>query len=142
MKQMSKWQSIVFAIGACMMVIGVGTYVLVEQVVSPWIFALGTIAFAAMQMCQTYSGQNMAIHRLCSIMMLGNVLFLLSGLLMIENAYRFLFPYFTENGISGYNAYLQYIHNNWVVVLLIAVVLEVYTTHRISNELAKEIKKS
>ena len=43
--------------------------------------------------------------------------------------------------MGGYNAYLTYIHNNWVVLLLVAAMLELYSTHRISNELDKEAKK-
>ena len=37
--------------------------------------------------------------------------------------------------------YLQYVNNNWVVVLLVAAVLQLYTTYRISSELEKEAKK-
>ena len=33
---------------------------------------------------------------------------------------------------------MTYIHNNWVVLLLIAAIIEIYTTHRISNELKKD----
>jgi len=38
-------------------------------------------------------------------------------------------------------SYLQYVYNKWVVTLLIAAILQLYTTHRISQELEKEAKK-
>ena len=37
--------------------------------------------------------------------------------------------------------YLQYIYNKWVVLLLIAALLQIYVTHRIDHELNKEAKK-
>ena len=37
--------------------------------------------------------------------------------------------------------YLNYVKNNWVVLLLLASILQLYTTYRISNELEKETKK-
>ena len=36
------------------------------------------------------------------------------------------------------SAYLTYVYNKWVVFLLIAAILELYTAHRISNELKKQ----
>lgn len=44
--------------------------------------------------------------------------------------------------MQGMVYYAQYVvHNNWVLVLFVAALLELYTMHRISNELAKEAKK-
>lgn len=57
---------------------------------------------------------------------------------MVDADRHFLLPLFT--GKAGYINYITYIYNKWVVVLLIAAVLEVYTTHRLSSELAKEKK--
>jgi hypothetical protein len=37
--------------------------------------------------------------------------------------------------------YAKYIHNNWVVVLLVAAILQLYASHRIANEMEKEAKK-
>ena len=72
---------------------------------------------------------------------LRHICYLLAGLLMIENTYNFLLPLFLDYVRDGLNAYLIYTMNKWVVVLLVAAVLEVYTTHRMSNELEKEAKK-
>ena len=38
-------------------------------------------------------------------------------------------------------SYIKYIHNNWVIVLLVAAVLQLYSSHRIGHELEKEAKK-
>jgi hypothetical protein len=40
-----------------------------------------------------------------------------------------------------YVAYVKYVHNNWIVVLLVAAILQLYASHRISNELEKDAKK-
>ena len=105
------------------MVVGAGMYVFGVQKVAPWIFSIGVI------------------RRLRRIMLMADVCFMLSAVFMVENGYNFLLPTFCKSGIDGYNAYLLYIHNNWVVLLLIAAILELYSTHRISNELEKEAKK-
>ena len=41
----------------------------------------------------------------------------------------------------NYLIHLQYVHNNWVIILLIAAILQLYSTHRIDRELNKEAKK-
>jgi hypothetical protein len=38
--------------------------------------------------------------------------------------------------------YITYIYNKWVLTLLIAAILQLYATHRIDSELAKEAKSS
>lgn len=142
MKQLSRTQSIVMLVGACLMVIGAGMYVFMGHAVASWIFLAGTVAFASMQLQQTYSGNNYTIKRLVKIMWTGDAFFILSALLMIENSYKLLLPLFLQFIENGYYQYLTYIHNNWVVLLLVAAMIEIYTTHRISSELDKEAKKS
>ena len=102
--------------GAFLMVIGAGLYVFAALTAAAWMFAVGAVAFASMQLQQTYNGRNTAVRRLRKIMSVGDALFILSAALL----------------------YVNYIHNNWVVLLLVAAILEIYTTHRISNELKKE----
>lgn len=101
-------------------------------------FAAGAIAFASMQMMQTYDGNSMTVRRLRRIMDIGDVMFILSAVLMLENSFQFLLPLFLKYFENGYYHYVTYIHNNWVVLLLIAAIIEIYTTHRISNELKKD----
>ena len=119
-------------IGGLLMVIGAGASMFL-QVWAAYIFAPGALMFAAIQMRQSYDGTNFAIRRLRRIMVISDVLFLIAALLMLANQSNFL-------GIS-YFQYIKYMHNNWIVVLLVAAILQLYTSHRIANELEKEAKK-
>ncbi len=123
--------------GAVLMVAGAGGYVFTGAGALSWIFAAGAVAFAAMQMQQSYEGRDKSLRRLRRIMLFGDAMFLRSALLMVENAYKFMLPLFLNYMENGYYTYLNCIHNNWVVTLLVAAILEVYTTHRMSNEIEK-----
>ena len=138
MRQLSKAQALTMVLGAFLMVAGAGIYVFSAHAVAAWLFAAGAVAFAAMQLKQTYNGRNTAIRRLRKIMSVSDAMFILAAALMLENTYNTLLPLFVKYIPDGYYHYLTYIHNNWVVVLLIAAILEIYTTHRISSELRKE----
>ena len=126
---MNKIQTFIFLAGAVLMVIGAGSSILMWKG-APYVFAVGALAFASMQMLQRYDGPSVVIRRLRRIMLLSDFLFLLSALLMFASQGNFL-------GIS-YIIYIEYVYNKWVITLLIAAVLQLYSTHRIANELAKE----
>ena len=132
MKQLNKVQTAIFLLGALLMVIGAGTSVLAWGS-APYVFSIGALGFASMQMLQRYEGSNFVIRRLRRIQLVSDVFFLLSGLLMIANKGNFL-------GIS-YITYIEYVYNKWVITLLIAALLQLYSTHRIGIELEKEAKK-
>ena len=132
MKELNKWQNTVFLTGAILMVVGAGGCLL-QWAASPYLYAVGAMGFASMQMLQRYEGRNFVIHRLRRIMLLSDVLFLVSALLMFASQGNVLH--------LGHITYLQYVYNKWVVTLLIAAILQLYTTHRISHELEKEAKK-
>lgn len=138
MKQLSRLQSLIFLAGGLLMVVGAGLFVFSNKQLASWIFLVGAIAFVSMQMQQQYEGTNFVIRRLRRIMTLADICFILAALLMVENAYNFLLPLFVDHLQNGLNDYIIYIMGKWVVMLLIAAILEVYTTHRISNELEKE----
>ena len=129
MRQLNNWQTAVYMLGALLMVIGVGTTMLAWWG-APYVFALGALAFVSMQLLQRYEGSNFVIRRLRRIMILSDVFFLLSALLMIANIGNFL-------GLS-YLTYIEYVYNKWVITLLIAAILQLYSYHRIGQELAKE----
>lgn len=134
MKQLNSLQSILFMTGGALMVVGVGCYVFMfaTQIVC-WIALVGCILFALMQMMQTYEGRSLTIKRLKNILNLADFLFVFAGLLMVDNVYGFLRPIF-GNQID----YITYVYNKWVVLLLIAAIIEVYAMHRIDHELKKE----
>ena len=132
MKQLNNWQNAIFLAGAVMMVAGAGG-TLLQWAAAPWLFAGGTLGFASMQMLQRYEGSNFTIRRLRRIMLLSDVLFLVSALLMLASQGN-VFP-------IDHITYLQYVYNKWVPTLLIAAILQLYTTHRIGQELDREAKK-
>jgi len=132
MRQLNKMQTAVLVAGALLMVIGAGT-TLLAWTLAPYVYAVGAVAFASMQMLQRYEGQNFTIRRLRRIMLLSDLLFLATAVLMFANESNFL-------GLDQLT-YLQYVYNKWVVTLLIAAILQLYTTHRIDSELEREAKK-
>ena len=140
MRQQSNIQSAIFLIGGLLMVIGAGCYVFMwQQKVVCWFFAAGTLMFTLIQAMQLYEGNNFVIKRLKRIQAVADIFFVLSAILMIDSAYQFLLPLFGGRGGTGYMDYIQYVYNKWVLLLLIAALLEIYTTHRSGNELKKEV---
>lgn len=133
MKQLSKTQTLIFVVGALLMVIGAGASLLAWSP-APYVFAVGAIAFTSMQFLQRYEGSNFVIRRLRGIMLMSDCLFLLSALLMFASMGNVF-------GLSQVN-YFTYIYNKWVLTLLIAAILQLYSTHRIDRELAKEAESS
>jgi len=131
MQQLSKLQTVIFLAGALLMAIGAGA-TLTGWTLAPYIFAIGAVGFTSMQMLQRYDGPNFVIRRLRRIMLLSDVMFLVSALLMIASQGNMLH--------LSHITYLQYVYNKWVVTLLIAAILQLYTTHRISSELEREAK--
>lgn len=105
--------------------------------IAPWMFLVGAMTYVTIQRLQQYSGSNMTLRRLCSIQFLSGIFLIGAGLLLVENTYHFLLP-LVVNDINSYYTYVQFVHNNWVVAMLIAAVLQMYTAHRISSEMQKE----
>lgn len=134
MKQLSKVQSTLFLIGGVLMVAGAGCYAFMfAQGVACWVYLVGAALFASMQAAQSYEGTNFTVKRLKKIMAVADIFFVLSGLLMVDSAYQCL-----RDAFSDYTTYLNYVYNKWVLLLLVAAILEMYTMHRISSELRKE----
>lgn len=134
MKQLNKLQSTLFVIGGLLMVVGAGCYAFMfVQNVACWIYLVGAVLFAYMQVSQAYEGNNFTIKRLKRIMTMADLFFILSGMLMVDSAYGLL-----RDAFSNPVTYLNLIYNKWVLLLLVAAFLEMYTMHRISSELKKE----
>ena len=129
MRPLSRLESWVLLAGGLLMVVGSAACILL-QTWGAYVFAVGSLMFVAMQLRQTYDGKLYTVRRLRRMMILSDVLFLVAALMLIANQSNFL-------GLDYYY-YVQYIHNNWVIVLLVAAVLQLYSSHRIANELEKE----
>ncbi|MBQ9656327.1 MAG: hypothetical protein IJV38_09965 [Prevotella sp.] len=132
MEQLSKWETLLMLLGGLLMVAGSGASLFLQSW-APYLFAPGAVLFAAVQMRQRYNGRNFVIRRLRRMVLVSDVLFLVAALLMLAGQSNFL-------GLD-YLSYIKYVHNNWIVVLLVAAILQLYTSHRIANELEKEAKK-
>jgi len=131
MRQLSKFEGLALLLGGLLMVVGAGANVLFCSW-APYVFAPGSLLFVAMQLRQRYEGKDFTVRRLRRIQIISDFLFLVAGLLMLANQKNFL-------GLDQLS-YIRYVHNNWVVVLLVAAVLQLYTSHRIANELEKDTK--
>ena len=132
MKQLNSLQNAIFVSGAVLMVAGAALWMMFKSL-APWIFAVGALAFVAMQVQQRYEGDNFTIQRLRRIMLMSDVLLILTAALM-----------FADDGNPfglDHLTWLNYIHNNWMVLLLLAAVIQFYTVFRMDSELKKEAKK-
>ena len=132
MKELNKIQTAIFLFGGILMAVGAGT-TLLGWGSAPYIYALGALGFASMQMQQRYEGSNFTIRRLRRMMLISDVLFLVAALFMFASKSNFL-------GLN-YITYIEYVYNKWVIVLLVAALLQLYSMHRIGSELEKEAKK-
>ncbi|MBE6276070.1 MAG: hypothetical protein E7096_06975 [Bacteroides sp.] len=84
---------------------------------APYLYTLGAILFAYVQVMDGYDGKNLIIRRLRRQQILGAVLLVFAGVLMFVTR-----------------------HNEWILCLTVAAVLELYTAFRIPSELEKEKK--
>lgn len=132
MRQLTKTQTAIFLCGAVLMLLGAGLTLLSVDI-APYCFCVGAIAFVAMQMMQRYDGSDVTLRRLRRLVLMSDLLFLASAMLMLASKGNPL-------GLDR-TTYVNYVHNNWVVTLLLAAILQLYTSHRIANELQKEEKK-
>lgn len=138
MKQLSKLQSVIFLLGGVLMVVGAACFAFgfiypKMMLITSWLFLAGTVSFSVIQAMQVYEGPSLIIHRLKRMQYVADIFFVLSGISMVDTVYAFARHWF-----SNQETYITYFYNKWVVFLLIAALLELYTTHRISHELKKE----
>ena len=137
MKQLSKLQSVIFLLGGVLMVVGAACFAFgfiypKMMLITSWLFLAGTVLFSVIQAMQVYEGPSLIIHRLKRMQYVADIFFVLSGISMVDTVYAFVRHWF-----SNQETYITYFYNKWVVFLLIAALLELYTTHRISHELKK-----
>ncbi|MBR5541665.1 MAG: hypothetical protein IKU64_04840 [Bacteroides sp.] len=101
-------------LGAVMLLVGAMLQI-TRWELSPVIYILGAVMFAYVQVMSRYEGKNLIIRRLRRQQILGAVLLVFAGVLM-----------FVTN------------HNEWILCLTIAAILELYTAFRIPSEIEKE----
>ena len=128
---LNKWQSAVFIVGALLTVAGAATG-LFDRWLAPWLFVPGVLCYVSMQMLQRYEGRNLTLRRLRRIMIISDLLLVVAAVIMVAGL--------PSNPFSlDYLSLGRYMVNGWVVVLLIAAVLQLYTIYRIDMELKRDI---
>ena len=134
MKKLNKIESILFMLGGMLMVTGIGCYVfMLAPFITCWIALTGSILFSTLHMMQAYKGSQLAIKRLKRILNIADLLFVIAGILIVDSTYNFL-----RLAFENQESYITYVYNKWVLLLLIAAILEVYATHRIDYLLKKQ----
>lgn len=111
---MSKIYQIVQGVGAVLLLVGAMLQI-TRWELSPVIYTVGAVMFAYVQIMSRYEGKNLIVRRLRRQQILGAVLLVFAGVLMFVTK-----------------------HNEWVLCLTVAAVLELYTAFRIPSELEKE----
>ena len=129
MRELNKTESAILVIGAVMMVIGSGANIFAQSW-APYVFATGTIGFVLMQLKQTYDGANVAIKRLRRMVIISDVCLLLAAVMMFANMDNL----FRLDAIT----YIKYVHKNVVVVLMVAAMVQLCSSDRISKEILKD----
>lgn len=78
---------------------------------APYVYCVGALLFAAMQMADRYEGDDFTVKRLRRQQLLGSIMLLVTGVMM-----------FVER------------HNGWIVTLTIAAVLQLYAAFRMPEK--------
>ena len=78
MRQLSNVEVWLMLAGGLLMVVGAGASLFLAAW-APYVFAPGALLFAAMQMRQTYDGDDFTVKRLRRIMLLSDVLVLVAA---------------------------------------------------------------
>ena len=114
---MSKYYSAIATVGAVALLLGAALQI-TQLAWAPYLYLIGAIMFAYVQVMSGYEGKNIIIRRLRRQQILGATLLVVAGVMMI-----------------------LWKRNEWVVCLTIAAVLEMYTVFRIPQEEEKEKNK-
>ena len=114
---MSKYYSAIATVGAVALLLGAALQI-TQLAWAPYLYLIGAIMFAYVQVMSGYEGKNIIIRRLRRQQIIGATLLVVAGVMMI-----------------------LWKRNEWVVCLSIAAVLEMYTVIRIPQEEEKEKNK-
>ena len=114
---MNKAYQLIQVVGAVLLLVGAMLQI-TRWELSPYLYTIGAVLFAYVQIMSRYEGGNLVVRRLRRQQILGAVLLVFTGVLMFVTK-----------------------HNEWVLSLTIAAILELYTAYRIPSELEKENKK-
>lgn len=123
MRELTKWQNAIFRTGALLMLFGAALFI-VNRMASFWLYSVGCVAFCAMQAFARYEGRDYSVRRLRRQQLMGCVFFFLASVCMSMQVFHW-------GRIS---------RNEWVMMLTIGCVLELYTAWRLPSALSKAKK--
>lgn len=114
---MKKGYTIIQIVGAVLLLMGAMLKITGWEL-SSYIYTVGAVLFGYVQVISRYEGKNLIIRRLRRQQILGAMLLVFAGVLMFVTR-----------------------HNEWILCLTAAAVLQLYTAFRIPNEMEKENHK-
>lgn len=114
---MNKYYTVISAVGAVLLLIGAMLQITI-LFFAPYVYIVGAVMFAYVQVMSGYEGRNIVIRRLRRQQVIGAMLLVVAGVMMI-----------------------LWHRNEWVACLSIAAVLELYTAFRIPQEEEREKKQ-
>ncbi len=127
MRQLSPLESLLFQTGALLMVCGAACYLLNRKGACV-LYVVGALLFVAMQLRATYEGADANVRRLRRSQLFGALCLLLSAVAMAM---------FTWDISRGSFMFLFTHHGEWVVLLAIGALVELYTAFRIPSQLRR-----
>ncbi len=120
MTELNTWQNWTFRLGAVLLIAGLALR-LFSVPCNAWVTGVGAVLFASMQMLMRYDGDQFVVKRLRRQQLFSDFLFLVMAALMIMQ----------DQGWSPVWAQ----GNAWVLVMVIATVLQMYTAFRLPKVL-------
>lgn len=124
MRKLNRLQNFVYMTGAVLVLLGAAFFPIGKEWAF-YIYTVGAFCFSAMQLYAAYEGDNWTIRRLRRQQIIGSLCLMLTAVAMAMNVFHFGFAQ----------------RNEWMVMLTVACVFEVYTAFRIPAEMEKERNK-
>ena len=122
MKQPGKLKDLIYGVGGLLLAAGAFIYSIPALTpISPYVYSVGAVCFASMQMLSRYDGRNLVLRQ----QLFSAVLLLLVAPLMFMNVLR-------VGPLRG---------DTWIVLLTIAAIYQVYTSFRIASELQRDSER-
>ena len=120
---MNRMQTFLFRLGGLLLVAGAALPI-VHTKIAATAFCLGALLFVPLQLTDRYAGTSLTLRRLYRQRAVSDFLLLLAAGLLAMQAWRI-----------G-----RFVRGEWVVVLVVAVVVQLYCVFRIEQEIKKEHK--
>lgn len=126
MKQLNKWQNLIFQVGGVLMVIGAVSPIFMQAHAGALMLLVGAMMFGTMQMLAKYEGSDVTLRRLRRQQIMADLFLIVSGFLAVVY----------EWGVAqAYGFHIS--HGEWKLCFALGVVIEIYTVFRMDHILKK-----